>query len=203
LSKRDAAFDERLASTVARRLSQGQPYQALLDELRTRLDEAQAQAILARAAELASPRSGNERPMAVRVPAALAYGWTALLLLQNLAVLTMAGQVLAPDPPASPGAVAALVFGPVAKIGLLCTALLAFRRWRNLYATFFYAAAVLYAFPFGVFVERWLEHMPGPGPAGLVSVSALGSYVAVVMIATAFRHTQRRTPASLAAATFD
>src|SRR5690349_15174805 len=118
MAKRDASFDRRLERLVVERLRSGQAAGTLLTELKARLDPAEADALLSRAeARVRAATKPVDRPS--RILAWLAYGWTVVLVFQNITVATSAAQLLGAASPSEQDLLIPLTTLAVAKIILL------------------------------------------------------------------------------------
>jgi hypothetical protein len=198
--RRDRSFDRKLELLVAARLRDGQAPETLLAELRTRLGDAEAEALMSRAEARAS---GPPNDQAARVLAWLAYGWTAVLVLQNVAIILNSAQSL----DAASDFDRRTVFIPftafaVGKIVLLGAGAVAFHRWRSLAAACFYAVAILFAFPLGVILQGKLL-FADYGIGVLFTVSAIASYAAALFVAVAYQRTRAVARPPIAVEAFD
>jgi len=175
---RGRSFDRKLEDVLVTRLRGGQSAESLLADLRVKLGDEEADAVLSRAEARARPRPPADR--VGQVLAGVAYGWTVILVLQNIGVLTAVWAALQTDPSIAPFVGFALL-----KIGLLCLGVIAYKRRRSAVTTAFYALTIVYAFPLGLFIDpRFgsLASMPPADPLMALSGSALLSYVAVGLI---------------------
>jgi hypothetical protein len=196
---RGRSFDRKVEDALVARLQAGHEPEALLAELRTRLGDAEADAVLTRAEARVSRQRRASMSPAMRIVAGVAYLWTGVLVLQNLMVL---GTLLhTPDGIRLflPNVAFALL-----KIGALCLGVFVFRTWRSALTTILYAGAILYAFPLGLFVESLFSEFAARGDASiLLSVSALVSYAVVFLIAVLYWRERENAPRGVAANAFD
>ena len=203
----DRSFDRRLEQLVVQRLRDGQAPETLLAELKGRLDDTGAEAILSRAEArirtLRAHEAEGRGSLSMRVLTGVAYAWTVMLVIQNLTIIwtlpTLPGASLLDDGDAIVRR--SIVFAAL-KIILLGAAFLAFKRWRTIYSTLCYVLAILYAFPIGVIVER-LFGTGRPDTSLLLSTSALLSYVAAGLVLAAYLQGRSRAPQRLAVEDFD
>lgn len=185
-TQRGGSFDRRLEDALVTRLQAGQPPEDLLEELRTRLDDAAAQALLASAQARARPPAAPTSPI-LRILAGLPYVWMVLLVVQQLYVAIAVVQSRQ-GMSALGGYTAmldAIMIGlALLRVFLLCAGAFAYKRWRSAGTTAFFAATVLYAFPLGVVIDQFVMPYPvRPDPAIIMSMSAVCSYAAVFLIA--------------------
>lgn len=175
---RGRSFDRKLEDVLVARLKAGQLPENLLQDLKARFGEAEADAILSRAEARLRPLPPPS--LALRILVGLAYAWSVVLMLQSVGILTAVWGALQYDPSIAP-----FVGFTLLKIGLLCAGIAAYKWRRSPVTTGFYALAILYAFPLGLFIDprfgSYASIPPSP-PELLVSVSALGSYLAVGLI---------------------
>lgn len=201
-TRRDGSFDRKLEQLVVARLRSGQTAESLLAELNTRLEPAEAEAILSRAEARAAGATTRLDP-AARVLTWLALAWTAILVLQNIGVALSATQSM----DAASAYDRQTVFIPflafaVANIVLLCAGVVASHRWRNLLAACAYAVAILFAFPLTPILQsRLLSSDDGLGV--LTTVSALGSYAAALCVVAAQLRTRSLARPPIAVEAFD
>src|SRR5687767_3920968 len=112
-AERDRSFDRKLEDVLVTRLRAGEASERLLEDLKARLGEEEADAVLSRAEARVLPRPPVDK--VARVLVGLAYAWTAILALQNIGVLTAVWGGLPGDPGLGPFIGLVLL-----KIGLLC-----------------------------------------------------------------------------------
>jgi len=182
----DKSFDWKLEQVLVRRLRDGHAPEALRAELRGRLVETEADAILSRAETRARAlQAGKERvggDLGVRVLTGVAYAWTVVLIIQHLTIIW----TLVPfglNPRLESGRMA--LFAALKVLGL-CAAFLAFKRWRTIHTTGCYGLAIAYAFPLGAMLEGWA--VDGRPNVGLLwQASALISYITVGTLFAAYR----------------
>jgi hypothetical protein len=195
----DRSFKRKLEQLVLDRLRAGQPAEALLAELKTRMGDAEADTLLSRAEARFARRRTPPGTLATRILAGFAYLWTGVLVLQNVAILMTIGEIarsgLAPP---------SIMLFPVLKIGLLLTLAVAFQFRRSAITAALYAGAILYAFPFGLFVDRLVASFGDPpDPAILTTVSALLSYVAALLVGLIYWLGRRDGPRVAGVEAFD
>lgn len=194
---RDGSFNRKVEEVLVSRLRDGQPAEELLAELKGRLGEDEAEAILARAESRLSPPAASSP--ALRVFAGTVYAWTAVLMLQNLTILMAALS----GPPAGP-VTSALVGFALLKIGLLCVGIVVFKRRRSALTAGLYALIVLYVFPLGLLVDPLLGAPPRGAPTTpLLSISALLSYASAGLFGWVWWLGRARGPPRSPAAAFD
>lgn len=172
------SFDQKLEDVLVGRLQAGQDPDSLLEDLKARLGDEDADAVLSRAEARLRPRSAPD--MVACVLAGLAYAWTVVRVLQQVGVLAAVWPALQSDPSFAPFTGLVLL-----KVGLLCLGVVAYKRRRSAATTAFYALTILYAFPLGLFVDPRFglyASMPPAEPAVALSGSALLSYIAVGLI---------------------
>jgi hypothetical protein len=114
-----------------------------------------------------------------RVATWFAYLWCAVLVIQNAAITSQVMQIPTPE-------ARSYLWWAVAKMFVLCVAVLAFIRHRGRLTLMILSAAIVLAFPIGTLVQRELEGAPIPFGL-LVSLSALLSYVAALALLIAHR----------------
>ena len=194
MGKRSASFNQRLVQRVVERLRGGDPPEALRAELQTRLDPAEADAFMSQAEAQLAPNSARGDWIS-RILAALAYGWTAILLIQNIAVITTIGHLeWTTMSTAEHGVVMPLAALALAKILVLFVAAAAFSLRPNLPATLFFGLAILFAFPLGMFVSAWVAGGRTEDPSLMVTVSAICSYVAALCAVAIHLRSRRLAP---------
>jgi hypothetical protein len=195
---RGRLFDRRMEDALVARLDAGHAPEALLAELRTRLDDATADGVLSRAeARFQAQRNGTPPSLPVRILVGLAYLWTVLLIVQNLIIAITVVRESNATPPMDDSAkfVAAFVGFALLKVGLLCAGAFAYKRWRSAYVTAFYSATLLYAFPLGLFIDQWISPFAATGDSATpLSVSALCSYASVLLICLGYWLGRQATP---------
>jgi hypothetical protein len=185
------AYDRKLERVIAKRMKAGEAPENLTAQLRTRLDPARAQVIVANAAwRLAAPRNNG------RAPAILVHAWACVLALQNLGILVGAREALTAGSTAFVDRNMAVIALPaVAQVVLLLTGLIA-RVWtRNRYLTALYAALILYACPIQGYIFGLLTRLPsqpGVSPLQLIQFNAAISYASVAALAALWRLNHRR-----------
>jgi hypothetical protein len=176
--------------------------ETLLAELTTRLDPAEADALMSRAeARAAAAMTPIDRPS--RILAGLAYGWMALLVFQNIVVVTTAAKSLDSTSLDDRRVFIPYLAFALAKIGLLCAGVYAFKAWRSLLTTAFFFLAILFAFPLGLFVQDWLLGAPNHDLRYLVTVSAICSYAAALCATVVYMRTREAARQPIAVEAFD
>jgi hypothetical protein len=194
--KTDRSFDRKLEQLVLQRLRAGETPASLLTQLQARLDPDEADALLERAeARLTqSQKPDPQTTLSARVLMGIVYLWALVLLFQNIGVILSVRDLGAAEGDLGP-VMTRLVALASLRIGLLTAAVLVHVRWRTLYSAAFLGLIVLYAFPFGLYLDSWLVRYRTPPPlAGLISVSSLCSYAAVGLIAVATAQRRRASP---------
>ena len=125
------------------------------------------------------PEEGDRPALAIRVLAALALLYGAVLVLQNVGILIYIADHVGEAPVTSdPDPLRLIWTFAVLKIALILVAAFGFLRWPAPVSAFAYAMALLYAFPLGPLIEGRLMSASPSGLEILVSLSALLSYVA-------------------------
>jgi hypothetical protein len=190
----EESFERKLKQVVRKRLGEGEDPGTVLAELKSRLDPARAEAILADAKQglaTANPRRPGSSGDRILLLGAL--GWAVALLLQNVSVIAAAregmgeGEVWAYPP----SELAIYVWFAMLKIGLLLAAAggVLFARTNLRFLVF--ALALLYAFPLGRLIEGMLMGRPlGQGAAALLYVSALFSYASAAVLIVLWRRSR-------------
>lgn len=176
---RAALFDRKLEDEIVKRLQNGHRSDDLLAELRARLDDATAEAVLSRAEGRVARRTRSRGTMLTHILMGFVYVWTGVLLLQNLIVLATILQ-LSPSYGLGP-LLPRLVILPVFNMTLLLGCLFAFRLQRSAITAALYAGAVLFVFPVGLFVGGRSD-LQEADPGILSSLSAMLSYATALLI---------------------
>lgn len=189
-------FNRKLARVVAARLERGQDRASLLAELESRLGRDEAAALIDRvetAATQTDPRQPAGRLATVLRVATCA--WAALLVLQNLGVMSSALSILGAGSPLGDQSALAtsLAVGGVVKIGLLAVTATLFLAGRSRARFLTFAAAILYAYPAGLFVEAALTpNRLAPEPRMLWTGGAILSYAAAAALIVLWRKAGER-----------
>jgi len=186
-----SGFDRKLARVVAARLERGQDRASLLAELESRLGRDEAAALIDRV-ETAATRTDPRRPSG-RLETVLRVAtcaWAALLVLQNLGVMSSALSILGAGSTLDDqsGLATSLAVGGLVKIGLLAVTATLFLAGRSRARFLTFAAAILYAYPAGLFIEAALTpNRPAPEPGMLWTGSAILSYAAAAALIVLWR----------------
>ena len=191
-----SGFNRKLTQVVAARLERGQDRASLLAELESRLGRDEAAAILDRV-EAAAPRADPRRPAGrletvVRVAAC---AWAALLVLQNLGVVSGARSILGGGSPLDHQSALAtsIAVGGVVKIGLLAVTAALFLAGRSRARFLTFAAAIIYAYPAGLFIEAALTpNRSAPEPRIFWTGGAILSYAAAAALIVLWRKASER-----------
>lgn len=189
-------FNRKLTRVVAARLERGQDRASLLAELESRLGRDEAAALIDRI-EAAAPRADPRHPAGrletvVRVATC---AWTALLVLQNLGVMSSALSILGAGSTLDHQSALATSFavGGVVKIGLLAVTATLFLTGRSRARFLTFAAAIVYAYPAGPFIEAALTpNRLAPEPRMLWSGGAILSYAAAAALIVLWRKAGER-----------
>lgn len=201
--KRDRSFDRKLENALVARLQAGHDPADLLAELRTRLAESEAQSFLARAEDRAADLRRPRRDMSSWIPVWIACAWAAILILQNISIIA-AGLRLSPTIGAEAPFVLRLIVLPTLKIGLLLATAFAVLIRRSIVTSILFAAAILYVFPLGLFLDTFLIlTVDAPDPEMLTSISSLLSYAAAILVVVGYALSRRDARARGGIDTFD
>lgn len=202
-TERGRSFDRKLEDVLVARLRDGQAPESLLEDLKARLGDAEADALLSRAESRIRPPPSS--PLGARVMVGIAYLWTVMLVFQSIGVLYAATNLINLGGGESRALGQALIALALLKIALLCAGIAAYKWRRSALTTALYGLAITYAFPLGLFVDPLIGGYPPPGgaTAAALSLAAAPSYTAVVLIGLVWWQGRAANPLAAEPAVFD